>query len=213
MDMKPDTIHVTASHREEIHATHADLFVSVRGSSVISGNEAMKKAREVSELVEELKNAGIPGEDIHLQGVHVETSSGALIKSSSAIYRLRIRCGKLELVPRLLDILGSQKNTTLDQIAWRYPEQEARARLLDAAITTARAKAARIASSLGINLLGVYAFNENNFDEESPFPMRPQAAMMKAARSTEPEPNLGMDIQHSKFIQVNVEIEYRVSGF
>ncbi len=37
--------------------------------------------------------------------------------------------------------------------------------------------------------------------------------MMKAARVAEPEPSLGMDIQHSKNLQVNVEIEYRVSGF
>ncbi|GEM_PF-4963908 len=32
MESKPDTIHITSSHREEIFATHADLFVTVRGS-------------------------------------------------------------------------------------------------------------------------------------------------------------------------------------
>jgi hypothetical protein len=44
MDTKPDTIHVSALFKEEINASHADLFVTVRGSSVVSGNEAMKKA-------------------------------------------------------------------------------------------------------------------------------------------------------------------------
>jgi hypothetical protein len=44
MDAKPDTIHVSALFKEEINASHADLFVTVRGSSVVSGNEAMKKA-------------------------------------------------------------------------------------------------------------------------------------------------------------------------
>ena len=44
MDAKPDTIKVSASHKEEIFASHADLHVTVKGSSVVSGNEALKKA-------------------------------------------------------------------------------------------------------------------------------------------------------------------------
>jgi hypothetical protein len=51
MDAKPDTIKIPTSYREEIFATHADLFVTVRGSSIISGDEAMKKAKEVSQLL------------------------------------------------------------------------------------------------------------------------------------------------------------------
>ena len=213
MDSKPDTIHITTSHREEINATHADLFVTVRGSSVISGNEAMKKAREVSALVDELVKAGISAEDIHLQGVHVETSSGNLLRSSNAIYRLRIRCEKLEQLPELLDIIGSQKNAALEHIIWKYPEEAARARGLECAIAAAKSKADRMASSLGVKLLGVYNFSENTFDEEAPAPIRAQAVMMKTARVAESEPSLGMDIQHSKMLQVNVDIEYRVSGF
>jgi hypothetical protein len=36
---------------------------------------------------------------------------------------------------------------------------------------------------------------------------------MKAQAEVTPEPSLGMDIQHSKIVQVNVEIWYRVSSF
>ena len=50
MESKPDTIKISTSYREEILASHADLFVTVEGSSVVSGNEAMKKAKEVSQL-------------------------------------------------------------------------------------------------------------------------------------------------------------------
>lgn len=214
MESKPDTIHITASHREEIFASHADLFVTVRGSSVISGNEAMKKAREVSALVDELTRAGVPAEDIHLQGVHVETSSGVLLKSSSATYRLRVRCGKLEQLPELLDIVSAQKNAALERVGWKYPEETARARGLESAIAAAKSKADKVAASLGVKLLGVYLFTENTFDEEAPVQFRAQAAMMKGrGPAQESEPSLGMDIQHSKTIQVNVEIEYRVSGF
>ena len=40
----------------------------------------MKKAKEVSQLVDELTHFGIPAGNIHLQGVRVETSSGALLE-------------------------------------------------------------------------------------------------------------------------------------
>lgn len=213
MESKPDTIHISSARREEIAASHADLFATVRGSSVVSGNEAMKKAKEVSALVDELTQAGVAAEDIHLQGIHVETSSGVILKSSSAIYRLRIHCRTLERMPGLLDILGTQKNAALERIAWRYDDESAREAGLGSAIEAAKSKAEKIATALGVTLQGIYSFTENTFDEEAPGLFQPQAMMMKTARGPVPaEPSLGMDIQHSKFIQVNVEVEYRVSA-
>src|SRR5512147_35433 len=116
MESKPDTIKVTAFQREEIFASYANLYVTVKGSSVVSGNEAMKKAREVSQLVEALTSFGLSPEAVQLLGVHIEASSGTLLKSSSATYRLRIRAEKLDQLAELLDIIGSQKNTTLERI-------------------------------------------------------------------------------------------------
>ncbi len=214
MDTKPDTIKVTASHREEIFASHANLFVTVKGSSVVSGDQALKKAREVSQLVEALTRYGLSPEAVQLLGVHIETASGALLKSSSAVYRLRIRVEKLDQLAELLDIIASQKNATLERIEWKYPEETARERGLEAAITKGKAKAEKVAAAMGIKLLGVYDFVENTFDEEMPVPFQPQRAMMKSyiAAGAE-EPSLGMDIQHSKTIMVSVEIWYRVSAF
>ena len=213
MESKPDTIKVSAYNREEILASHADLFVTVRGSSVFSGNEAIKKAREVSQLVDELTRFGISSENIHLQGVHIESSSGALLKSSSAIYRLRIRSEKLDQVAELIDIFASQKNATLERIDWKYPEESARERGLEAALAKAKVKAEKIAAVMGVKLLGVYDFIENTYDQEAPIPFQPQAMMMKSRMAESTEPSLGMDIQHSKTVQINVEIWYRVSEF
>ncbi len=149
MDHKPDTIKITAFHREEIFASHANLFVSVKGSSVVSGDQAMKKAKEVSGLVEALIRFGLSTDALQLLGVHIETSSE------------------------------------------------------------------KVASAMGVKLLGVYDFVENTFDEERPAPFQAQALIMRKAGGAEAadEPNLNMDIQHSKTIQVNVEIWYRVSSF
>jgi uncharacterized protein YggE len=214
MESKPDTIKVSAAHREEIFASHANLFVTVRGSSVVSGNEAMKKAKEVSQLVEALTSFGLSSDAIQLLGIHIETMSGTLLKSSSATYRLRIRVDKLEQLAELLDIIAAQKNAILERIEWKYPEELAQERGLETTITKAKAKAEKVAAALGVKLLGVYDFMEGTFDEERP-PMsfRAEAMMMKPRAAVADEPNLGMEIQHSKIVQVNVDIWYRVSEF
>jgi uncharacterized protein YggE len=214
METKPDTIKVSASHRQEIFASHANLYVTVKGSSVVSGNEAMKKAKEVSGLVEALTRFGLSPDAIHLQGVRIETSSGTLLKLSSAIYHLKVKSEKLEQLAELLDIIAEQKNATLERIEWKYPEEAARERGLETAIAKGKAKAEMVAAAMGIKLLGVYDFMENAFDEERPpMPFQAMEMSMKTRAMAPAEPSLSMDIQHSKTIQVNVDIWYRVSSF
>lgn len=214
METKPDTIKVSAFHREEIFASHANLYVTVKGSSVVSGNEALKKAREVSQLVEALTRFGLSPDAIQLLGVHIETSSGTLLKSSSATYRLRVKVEKLDQLAELLDIIGSQKNTTLERIEWKYPEEEARERGLEAVITKGKAKAEKVAAAMGVKLLGVYEFMENAYDEERPpMPFQAKEMAMRSLGAVADQPSLSMEIQHSKTIYVSVDIWYRVSSF
>ena len=214
MDTKPDTIKVSAFHREEIFASHANLYVTVKGTSLVSGNEAMKKAREVSQLVEALTRFGLSPDSIHLQGVRIETSSGALLKSSSAVYHLKVKTEKLDQLPGLLDILAEQKNANLERIEWKYPEDEARERGLESAIAKGKAKAQKVAAAMGVKLLGVYDFMENTFDEERPpMPFQAMEMSMKTRAAMADQPSLDMDVQHSKTIHVNVDIWYRVSSF
>jgi uncharacterized protein YggE len=214
MDVKPDTIKVSAFHREEIFASHANLYVTVKGSSIVSGDQAMKKAKEVSQLVEALTRFGLSPDSVHLQGVRIETSSGALLKSSSAMYHLKIKTEKLEQLTGLLDIIAEQKNATLERIEWKYPEETARERGLESAIAKGKAKAEKVAGAMGVKLLGVYDFMENAFDEERPpIPFQAMEMSMKARAGAPAEPSLNMDIHHSKTVQVNVDIWYRVSSF
>jgi uncharacterized protein YggE len=214
MESKPDTIKISTSQREEIFANHADLFVTVKGSSVVSGDQALKKAKEVSQLVEALTSYGLSPEAVHLQGVHIETASGVLLKSSSATYHLKIQCEKLDQLADVLDIIASQKNAALERIEWKYPEETAREHNLAAALEKAKLKADKVGKSLGVKLLGVYDFIENMYDEERPYQQfAAQAAPMKARGTVAAEPSLSMDIQHSKTIIVSVDIWYRVSAF
>jgi uncharacterized protein YggE len=118
----------------------------------------------------------------------------------------------LEQFAELLDVIASQKNAVLERIEWKYPEDAARELGLETALTKAKARAEKVAASLGVKLLGVYEFMENTFDEERP-PMPFQAMEMKVRAASAPEPSLGMEVQHSKTIHVNVDIWYRVSAF
>jgi uncharacterized protein YggE len=214
METKPDTIQVSASQREELQASHADLFVSVKGSALVSGDAALKKAREVSQLVEALGQAGLPAGAIHLQSVFAESSGGAVLRSSSAIYRLRIRCQELELFAGLLGAITDQKNASLERVEWKYPEQSALEGALEKAIQKAGAKAQKIAGALGVDLLGVYSFNENILDQETFMPHAIFEAQGKSrAMGVISQPNLGLDIQHSKQVEIRVDLEYRISGF
>ena len=214
MDTKPDTIKVSAFHKEEIFASHANLYVTVKGSSLVSGNEAMKKAREVSQLVEALTRFGLSPDAIHLQGVRLEASSGTLLKSSSAVYHLKVKTEKLDQLAGLLDILAEQKNASLDRIEWKYPEEDARERGLESAIAKGKAKAEKVAAAMGVKLLGVYDFMENTYDEERPpMPYQAMEMSMKSRAAMADQPSLDMEVQHSKTIHVNVDIWYRVSSF
>jgi uncharacterized protein YggE len=215
MDTKPDTIRIAAMQREEVPATHADLFVTVKGSSLVNGKEALKKAKEVKELVEGLTGAGVAMADIHLQSIHTETSSGAVLKSSSASYGLRVRCNKLEQIPDLLGVVADQKNATFERVDWKYPDDEALEKGFTAAIAKAQSRAEKAAAALGVKLLGIHSFEGNLDDEEGPSPMRAAAPMARsrAVGVVPPSAELGMDIQHIKNVRYSVEIEYRVSGF
>ena len=213
MEYKPDTIKVSASQKEEIFATHADLHVMVKGSSLVSGNEAMKKAKEVNQLLEALKQAGVKEGAVTLQGVNVSTSTGAVLKSSTASYRLKIRCTDLAKFAEILDVIALQKNASLIHTEWKYDEDAAREALLLATLEKAKSKAAKVAQAMGVKLLGVYDLNENIYDEEMAMPFQAQGKVAFRSAPAEPEPNLGMDVQHSKTLHVNVDIWYRVSEF
>lgn len=215
METTPDTITITASQREEVPATHADVFVTIKGSSLVSGDTALKKAKEVSQLVDQLVKSGLPMEDIHLQSIHAENASGPITKTSSATYRLRLRCNQLDQIPDLLGIITGHKNASFERIAWKFSDDEAREKGLQKALAKANARAAMVAEKLGVRLLGIYSLTESIHDEEAPYPV-PAPAAQARPRGVGMVPqtaDLGMDIQHNKTVRYGVEIAYRVSAF
>lgn len=208
---------MSVSQEEEIEADHADLSVTIRGASLFTGQAALTKAREVAQLVAALHEVGITDSEIRLQGVRADVTSGVLGKTSSATYSLKIRCARLEMLAETLGAITSQKNTSIQSLIWGYRDnEEKRLQWLDACIARANAKAGRIASGLGVRLLGIVSFSEAYNDPEAGIaPQKEFAAMgMSRARaaSTFAE-DLGMEVTHSKTVALSITVTYRVSLF
>ena len=213
----PNTIKISETRRHEIAADRADLSVTVEGASLFTGQEALHKAREVAHLVRELTEYGLPPSEILLQGVFADTATGLLGKSSAARYKLRLRCANLAQLADILGIVTAQKNARLNFIEWGYPDDDGlKAQWLRQAIAQANEKAALVAAGLGVRLLGVYRFSEKYADEETPRRtsgdwQEQEVLRSRTARVSSEE--LGLEISHTKKVQVAVEIEYLISGY
>lgn len=214
--MMPDLIHITVSDEQEVEADRAYLHVTVRGSSLFTGNAALTKAREVAHMVAELKAVGIEESNIYLQGVHAETTSVGFGKSSTAIYNIRFLCPRLTILGDVIGVITDQKQATLSYIEWGYPDNEAQDTLLEAVLKTANARAKRVAAALNVPLLGVHSCHDSLSDPERVPPPQTRLAAQSFTRSRAPrltEEDFGMELSHSKKVTLTVEVAYRVGGF
>lgn len=215
---QPDLIKVEAVETREIKADRADMHVTIRGSSLVTGQAALNKAREVAQLVLDLEAVGVAQDAIQVQGVSAEVTTGFIGKTSSATYSLRVRLAMLDTLPDVIGAITSQKNTQLSRIEWRYPDDdETRDDMMRVVIERAQKKARLIAGAFGVQLLGVSGFDETFQDSEA----RPASTsrdsdfadqMMMRSRAVSSE-ELGLEVSHSKSVSLRLLVQYRVSGF
>jgi uncharacterized protein YggE len=213
---QPDTITISSVHSDDVSASQVDLHLSVKGSSLFTGNASFRKAKEVAQLVANLDHAGIKAEDISLAGIHVESSGGLLGRSTAASYRLKLHCKNLEALADVLGVISDQKNVSLDCMVWKYPEEgQTRAEWLDLSLRQARQKAARVADALGVRILGVHDLIEQWTDEEAATrahrPASAEVAFALAAKSRAVD--LGFTLTHSKRLALEVTIRFRVGDY
>jgi uncharacterized protein YggE len=212
--MQPvDLLHIVVEREEDVSANRADLHVSVTGSSVFSGTEALRKADEVNTLVEALKTVGLGLEAVSVESVRVEVVSRAFTKSSAASYGLRVRLPNLAVLPAAIELVATRKNASLTRLEWKYDTIDT---LMDdwlaGLLRAANAKAELVAHALGVTILGVHAFREERFDPDRPPPTmaRHEVALDMAGtdlRRVAPE----FDMMHSKRVRLAVQADYRVS--
>jgi uncharacterized protein YggE len=159
--MTTDTITVRVINETELDADSADLTVIVEGSSVFSGSEAFKKAKELRNLIEALKEVGIEEDRVKLRSVEINSQSFAIIKTSSAKYVASIKTVTVELLPAVLSAVASHKGTKLSQLKWNYGRlKEIRSELRREALAEALRQARLDAEVLGTEVLGIHELTE-----------------------------------------------------
>ena len=220
-------ISVSAFRRGDIAADRAVLGIVIEGASLVTGQSALHKAREVRTLAEALKAFGLLENAIELEGVAASTSSGTFNKSSSARYTLRVKVGDLEALPDVIGIITSQKNTSVRPVEWGFPDDgEWRNEWLDSCLQNANTRAERVASGLRVPLLGVHRFVEAWSDAvPPPRIVAPAPAdsgdlgdfesreMLRAPRARMGGEDLGLSISHTKKVSLSIAVQYVVGRF
>ena len=151
-----------------------------------------------------------------MQSVSAEAHTGAITKTSHAKYRLRVHCADLPLLPSVVGIITAQKNAALSLLEWVYPDIDTlRDDWLLACIARVNDKATKIAAALSIRILGVAALGEKLEDPEHSKRSKPAPSgdeMIYMRRVASGGEDLGMEVSHTKTVQVSVKVDYLVSG-
>jgi uncharacterized protein YggE len=216
----PDTVTVTASVEREVQASRVDLQVTIHGQAWFSGQAALRKAKEVRELVADLVEAGVPEDRIEVKGIEAAVSSGAFGKSSGAAYHLKIRLPDLELLAPAMTAVMGRKDALLSGLEWQYDDLDAvQHEMLAEALGKVRAKADLVCRAMGHEQLGIHRLVERCGDDEAPRrflapdDLSEGFQRARAGRALD-DYSLGpasAGLSHSKTIEVAVHVQYRVA--
>jgi uncharacterized protein YggE len=211
--VKPDTITVRVIEETELDADSADLTVVIEGSKVFSGSEAFRKAKEVRELIDSLKEVGLEESRIKMRSVEVNSQSFALIKTSSAKYTLTIKTVSLEFLPSVLTTVSSHKGAHLSRLNWNYSRlKETRSRLRQEAIRDALAQAQLDANALGVQVLGIHELHEETRGRDyNPEYVTADSLSDFGVRQRHGGAEIGFQLGNSTTVSLDLRAEFRVS--
>lgn len=154
----PDRITVQEFAELEVAPEYAVLDVLVEGESHTFGNEALNKSREVGAFVTGLEEIGLSADHVGLEGVSLQTSTGKILKSSTASFRLRVDKVPLDKVPGVLGVAASQKNLEIEAVTYEFGDlREEKRHLLRDACAAAKEQGREMGSAFGVPILGIYS--------------------------------------------------------
>jgi len=136
----------------------------------------------------------------------------ALLRLGTLSARVSVRCGSAEAVGRALDLAVAERGVSIEALDWRFQvDASTREEWVALAIAEARARAARIAGSLGVQLLGLHGYEEA---EQLPLraaapPVVPVAAARSKARMTASQ-SLAAAPSGADRAGVTVTLRYRI---
>ena len=138
----------------DVAAVRAKLHLEVAGETLVLGNAATERVKEVRDLTQQLQAAGIPEAQIQVRGVEISNRTGLLTKSQKARFLLVVEV-EATLLPQVLGLLADQKQVDLQRLEWIFDDFEASLLLGPQAMRKARRRAEAIAEAAGHRVVGV----------------------------------------------------------
>jgi uncharacterized protein YggE len=210
--MKSDTITIRVVSEAEIDADSADLTVVVEGTTVFSGAEAFKKAKELRALIDAVKDVGVDESRVKLRSVDINSQSFALIKTSSAKYVATIKTVTVETLPAVLSAIASQKGTKLTRLKWNYAKlKDTRSCLRREALADALQQAKSDADVLGVAVLGIHDLAEESRgrDYNAEY-ISGDSSDFLGMRSRGAQQDIGFQLGNSTTVTLDLRAEFRV---
>ncbi len=211
---KPNTISVNISKEENIFANKADIYLEIKGNSLISGKSAIAKIKEINELAKSLKKLEIDEKSIRIVSVKTEVSSGLIAKSSSANYLISIEICNLDKMSGILGVITNLKNVRIASLDWHYDKiDEVHESLLSEALEDAEKRAILICNTLKHKKLCVYSLTEKlrDNDKDLHIEFRSSSGGKFYSKNRDEAMNeLELDIIHFKTVKLDLRVEYNV---
>ncbi|ULH18143.1 SIMPL domain-containing protein (plasmid) [Deinococcus sp. KNUC1210] len=138
----------------DVTAVSANLHLEIAGETLVMGNAAMERIKEVRDLTQQLQAAGLPATQIQVRGVDISNRTGLLTKHQKARFFMVVGMDT-SLLPQVLGLLADQKHVNLQRLEWIFDEFEASLMLGPQAMRKARRRADVIAEAAGHRVVGV----------------------------------------------------------
>jgi hypothetical protein len=199
---------VTIDDEIRIDAVRARVHAVFAGSSRLLGGAAAKQAAEVRQLASALAGIGLGEDAVEVEGVRIETGSGALKLGQSALVQVAVTTPN-EQTAEVLGILGSQNGVTVERIEWIYDGFEASLPATADAMVKARRKADAIAAAAGLVVTGVKQVSDSWRMplREVAFP----APMAFAARASAADSmDFGVEVSSSTTLGIHLTVEFEI---
>ncbi|MGY2894390.1 SIMPL domain-containing protein [Deinococcus sp. UYEF24] len=137
-----------------VTAVSARLHLEIAGETLVIGNAATERVREVREVTQHLLAIGVLESQIQVRGVEISNRTGLLTKSQKARFLVVVET-ESALLPQVLGLLADQKHVDLQRLEWVFDDFEASLLLAPQAMRKARRRADAVAEAAGHRVVGV----------------------------------------------------------
>ncbi|WP_407571798.1 SIMPL domain-containing protein [Deinococcus altitudinis] len=137
-----------------VTAVSARLHLEIVGETLVMGNAATERVKEVREVTQHLLALGVLESQIQVQGVEISNRTGLLTKGQKARFLVVVET-QSALLPQVLGLLADQKHVDLQRLEWVFDDFEASLLLAPQAMRKARRRADAVAEAAGHRVVGV----------------------------------------------------------